>query len=120
ASATFSGLIANWALLPAGKAFEIGNRIARSFLDGQQNIGDIMKSLRQQGGAAESAFSAFCPLGLRVVHEGATDAPVSETVVDNVPLPLRPYRPFTAFDDVDRALFYGREEDTIRAAMTLD
>lgn len=119
ASASFSGLIANETLLTAAEVFPLGHRLAKQFQAGQQNLGDILLALRQQGGPALT-LSAFCPLQVRAISDGATDAPQAEGVPETYPLPLRPYRPFAAFDAADRTLFFGREEDTIRAALVTD
>lgn len=119
ASAYFSGLVANEALLPATQAFDVGSRLAREFMEGQKDVGSILQTLRQ-GSEAALAFGAFCPLGLRVVPAGSAEAPAPETTAATFPLPARPYRPFAAYDEADRALFIGREEDAIRAAAVMD
>jgi WD40 repeat protein len=120
ATAVFNGLIANETLLPATQTFAVGQSIAQRLAEGQKNLGDILLALRQEMGAAALAFSAFCPATIRVATEVSTDAVQPDVVIAPLPLPLRPYRPFAAFDDVDRPLFIGREDDAIRAALALD
>lgn len=119
ATASFSGLIANETLLPAGQAFALGQQIAEQLRTGQQNLGEVLRTLRQQGGPA-LAVTAFCPVHLRGVTEGVAEVPTAEVPIETYPLPLRPYRPFAAFDTADRALFVGREDDTIRLALATD
>jgi WD40 repeat protein len=119
ASAAFSGLVANETLLPGTKAFEVGRAIAQRFAEGKQNIGEILRTLRNEREAAWS-FSAFCPPQLRVVTEGAADAPSAELPIDILPLPLLPYRPFAAFEAADRPLLFAREEDVLRGALATD
>jgi WD40 repeat protein len=120
ASATFSGLVANETLLPAAQAFEVGHAFAQRFAAGKQSVGETLRTLRQEGGAAALTVSAFCPPQVRVVSASATDAPGAELPVEIAPLPRMPYRPFAAFDAADRALFFGREEDTLRGALVVD
>ncbi len=119
ASASFSGLVANESLLPAAQLLPLGHQIAEQFCAGQKDLGGILQGLRKQGGSA-LALSAFCPLTLRAVSEGTKDPPQAETVVSTYPLPLRPYRPFAAFNAADRPLFFGRDEDTLRTALLAD
>jgi WD40 repeat protein len=119
AGATFSGLVANETLLNATQAFEVGHALAQRFAEGKQNLGEILQTLRQENASA-LAFSAFCPPQLRVVTEGASDAPEAENQIEVAPLPRLPYRPFAAFDAADRALFFGREDDVLHGALTAD
>ncbi len=120
ASASFSGLVANEVLLSPADAFSVGHTLAQRFAEGKQSLGESMRTLRQEHGAAALAFSVFCPPQVRVVMEDAADAPVAELPVESVPLPRLPYRPFGAFEVEDRALLFGREEDVLRGAMTID
>lgn len=115
ASTTFSGVVANEALLPAAKAFAVGQAIAQRFIDGPRPLGEILQALRQEHGAAALAFSAFCPPQMRT----AAEAP-EETTLPDVALPQLPYRPFAAYDAADRALFFGREDATLRGALLVD
>jgi WD40 repeat protein len=115
ATATFSGLIANETPLPPAQAFGVGYAVAQRLMEGKNDLGEILRSLRQEQGAAGLAFSAFCPPQLRVGGEA-----IPETEAENAPLPRLPYRPFAAYDAADRALFFGREEDVIRGALITD
>ena len=119
ASAAFSGLVANEALLPATAAFEVGKVIVDRFADGKESLGEILRSLRQEKPAAR-AFSAFCPPQLRVVADASAGAPEPEAQIEVAPLPSDPYRPFTAFDVDDRALLFGREDDVVHGALAID
>ena len=119
ASAAFSGLVANETLLPGVQAFEVGTSHRAAVCRRKQNLGEILRTLRAEEGRALT-FSAFCPPQLRVVAEGAADAPQAELPVDIVPLPLLPYRPFAAVEESDRPLLFGREEDVLRGALVAD
>jgi WD40 repeat protein len=115
ATASFSGVIANEALLPPGHAFSVGHALAERLMEGKGSVGEILRLLRQEQPAAGLAFSAFCPPQVRAGGEA-----ILETEIDNAPLPRLPYRPFAAFDAADRALFYGREDDVVRGALVMD
>lgn len=117
ASATFNGLIANETLVPAGNAFKVGHTIAQRLSEG--TLGNALRVVRQELGEMALAFSAFCPPHVRA---GATDSVPTSTEGGSValPLPESPYRPFAAYDAGDRALFFGRDVDTARAANLLD
>jgi WD40 repeat protein len=120
ASATFSGLVANETLLSPAKAAEIGHALGQRFVKGEQSLGEILRALRSEQGTAALAFSAFCPPQVRVVSEGASDAPEAENQIEIAPLPGSPYRPFAAFAATERALFFGRENDMLRGALVTD
>ncbi len=116
ASATFNGLVANETLLPASQAFAVGQALAQRFVEGSHNLGEILQTLRQEQHAAGLAFSALCPPRMRVAKDESALVATGEAL----PLPRLPYRPFAAFDAADRALFFGREEDTLRGALLTD
>jgi WD40 repeat protein len=120
ATATFAGLVANEALLPAAKAFEVGHAIAQRFVQGPANLGEVLRSLRQEGSHAALAFSAFCPPQVRVVAEGAAAEPDAALKLRTMPLPALPYRPFAAFEAADRPLFVRREVDALHGALLID
>jgi WD40 repeat protein len=119
ASATLSGLIANETLLSPAAAILVGPAVAQRFAEGKQSLGEVLRGLRQEQAAALTV-TAFCPPQMRVVAEGAADAPLAENEIEMVPLPAAPYRPFAAFTAADRGLFFGREEDTLRGALAVD
>ena len=116
ATAHFSGVVANETLMPAAKVFGVGQAIAQRFVEGPKTLGEILQALRQEQGAAALAFSAFCPPEMRVVAE----LPPAETTASDLPLPRLPYHPFAPYDADDRALFFGREDATLRGALLLD
>ena len=118
ASATFSGLVASETLLPASQAFAIGQMLAQRFVEGSGSIGEILQALRQESIAA-LAFSAFCPPGLHIAKEGTPELG-PETTTEDLTLPRSPYRPLSAFEADERALFFGRENDTLRGALLAD
>jgi WD40 repeat protein len=120
ATATFAGLVANEALLPAAKAFAVGQEIAARFTQGSANLGEVLRSLRQEGSPGALAFSAFCPSQVRVVAEGAAAEPDADLKLSTMPLPAMPYRPFAAFEAADRPLFVGREVDTLHGTLLID
>jgi len=119
ATAAFSGVIAAETLLSAPEAFAVGHAIARRFVEGTHNLGEILRTLRQENPTA-LAFDAFCPPQVRAVGEGATDGPQAELPVDIAPLPRLPYHPFAPYGPEDRALFFGRENDSVRGASAID
>ena len=120
ATATFAGLVANDAILSAASAFEVGQAIAQRFVQGPASLGEVLRSLRQEGAPAALAFSAFCPPHVRVVPEGAAAEPDADLKLGTMPLPAEPYRPFAAFEAEDRPLFVGREVDTLHGALLTD
>jgi WD40 repeat protein len=89
------------------------------FLTAQADAGTALQQARQQLGVAGLAFSAFCPPYVRVLEEGKEPDPElpTPTLLD---LPAEPYRPLAPFDREDRALFIGREDETVRFARLLD
>jgi WD40 repeat protein len=89
------------------------------FLSAQADAGTALQQSRQQLGLAGLAFSAFCPPYVRVLEEGKEPDPElpTPTLLD---LPAEPYRPLAPFDREDRALFIGREDETVRFARLLD
>jgi WD40 repeat protein len=120
ATATFSGLVANETLLSPAKLFEVGHALEQRFVKGEQSLGEVLRGLRSEQGAAALAFSAFCPPQVRVVSEGASNVPEAENQIETAPLPGSPYRPFAAFAAAERALFFGRENDILRGAQVTD
>ncbi len=116
ASARFGGLIANESLLPAPQAFKVGSALAQRLAEGKNNLGEILRALRQEHGAAGLAFSGFCPVQMHVGNESAS----AEMAIETNPLPGKPFFPFAAYDAADRSLFLGRDIDVARAAATLD
>lgn len=89
------------------------------FLTAQADVGMALQQSRQQLGVAGMAFSAFCPPYVRVLEEGKEPDPElpTPTLLD---LSAEPYRPLAPFDREDRALFIGREDETVRFARLLD
>lgn len=89
------------------------------FLSAEADVGGALQQTRQALGIAGLAYSAFCPPYVRVLAEGMEPDPdLPGPTLYN--LPPRPYRGITPFDREDRALFLGREDDTVRFARLLD
>jgi WD40 repeat protein len=120
ASALFSGLVANEALLSAPQAQQVGQAILSQFLDGNRDLGAILRAVRAEQGSPALAFSAFCPPQIRACSADAADAPLPEFVGASYPLPMRPFHPFAAYQATERALFQGRDVDVRRTAALLD
>lgn len=119
ASAAFGGLIANEIPLSAPAALAVGLPLAQRFAAGEKNLGELLKELRQESPAA-LGFAAFCPLQMQAIAETAADSPTPDRVPGALPLPASPYRPFAAYAAEDRALFLGRDDDTLRTALVVD
>src|SRR5206468_3825079 len=94
--------------------------LAQRFLSGQVSLGENLRLLRQDGGLAALAFSAFCPPQVRVAPETATAEADADLAIELSPLPLLPYHPFAAYEATERALFFGRDEDALRGAALID
>lgn len=106
---------------PASPALNIraGLHWLAQFLQEGIDAGSALQATRQELGLSGLAFSAFCPPYVRVLAEGREpDAEVPEPTVYHVP--AKPYRGLMPFDREDRALFLGREDDTVRFARLLD
>lgn len=96
-----------------------GLRWLNAFLTGTSDAASALRQVRQELGIAGMALNAFCPPYLRVLRDGVEPAPdVPAPVLYE--LPEQPYRPLAPFDREDRALFTGREEETVRFARLLD
>ena len=89
------------------------------FLSAQADVGTALQQTRQQLGVAGLAFSGFCPPYVRVLEEGNAPDPDLPTPM-LLDLPPQPYRPLAPFDREDRALFIGREDETVSFARLLD
>ena len=87
----------------------------KSFLSAGADAGAALRQTRQELGLAGLAYNAFCPPYLRVLDEGQEpDAELPSLAPQD--LPPQPYRGLAPFDREDRALFLGREDDTVRFA----
>ncbi|MCI0684480.1 MAG: hypothetical protein L0Y71_20400 [Gemmataceae bacterium] len=119
ATSELSSVVAPEVPGPAASNVAAGLAWLAKFLSAEADAGAALQQARQAGGLAGLAYSAFCPPHVRVLAEGKepdADLP-GPTLYD---LPSRPYRGLAPFDREDRALFLGREDDTIRFARLLD
>ncbi|GEM_PF-1844745 len=91
----------------------------RAFLGAGADAGTALRQARQELGLAGLAYSAFCPPYLRVLEEGKEPDPDLPSPAPQ-DLPPQPYRGLAPFDREERALFMGREDDTVRFARLLD
>jgi WD40 repeat protein len=125
------GLIVSEAPLPA----EVGNEFALQFLEkwltGNQPLGPLVQQLRQRLGTPALLYTVACPPWLQVAPaEESAGPPPAEPLTPAIvepwpepptrPLPETPYRPLRPYEREDRALFVGRDKDTLRAAGLLD
>src|SRR5205814_736846 len=77
-----------------------------------QGVGQSLKGVRGDQGLAALAYSAFCPAHVKVATDSDTEPDVPGPEL--LPLPEYPYRPLAPFESEDRALFTGREDETVR------
>jgi WD40 repeat protein len=125
-AASFQALGLGGLILPeAPPAGELASAFGLDFLAGflyqGRPVGVLLQQLRQRTAPAGLLYTTVCPPWLRVCWqevEAETAAPEKEA--EEAPLPEEPYRPLAPYDREDRALFVGRENDTVLAAGLLD
>jgi WD40 repeat protein len=83
-----------------------------------ERLGLAVKGARGSHDLATLAYSAFCPSHVKIAADQDTDPDVPAP--EPLPLPESPYRPLAPYESVDRALFTGREDDTVRCAGLVD
>lgn len=113
-----AGVVTSEVPLAAEAAHGIGLAVLTQFLQSRQGIGQVLKEARAAHDLAGLAYSAFCPAHVKVARDETTEPDIPGP--KPIPLPAEPYRPLAPFEAEDRALFTGREDDTVRCAGLLD
>ncbi len=112
------GIVAGDVPLPPALADALGVEALTQFLQPKQRLGQAVKEARGKNELAGLAYTLFCPPHVKIAQpdDAEPDVPPSSLLA----LPAEPYRPLSPFDSEDRALFTGREDDTVRCASALD
>ncbi|MCI0639506.1 MAG: hypothetical protein L0Y72_30945 [Gemmataceae bacterium] len=112
------GIVASDVPLPPALADALGFEALTQFLQPKQRLGQAVKEARGKSELAGLAYALFCPPHVKIAQpdDAEPDVPPPSLLA----LPAEPYRPLAPFDSEDRALFTGREDDTVRCASALD
>lgn len=118
-------------------AAPLGREFLTAFAVRGEPLGKVMRQLRGQVPLG-LLYGSYCPSAVHVRHESRAPADAAPIVLTRAgvgtklrrdpthppaethPLPPQPYRSLQAYGPADRALFAGRDDDTLRFAQLLD
>jgi WD40 repeat protein len=113
------GLIANEFSVSATAANAFGLDFLRRFLREGRRLGHALQESRAASGPIGLLYRSFCPGHLHVTRDDTAEEE-TDGEFSSYPLPDHPYRPLAPYDQEQRALFVGRDEDTASFANLLD
>ena len=119
-------------------AAPLGHEFLSAFVVRGESLGSVMRTLRGRVPLG-LLYGSYCPSAIHVRRDpldpSADGAPIVltraafgvklgrapvQTATESHPLPPLPYRSLRAYSAADRALFAGRDDDTLRFAQLLD
>ncbi len=116
----FNGVVASATPLKATTAAEIATHFLAGFLTARKPLATVLRDVRDEVGMAALGLNAHCPPRVQAVEVAGGLPLPDETVTVFPPLPPEPYFPLESYTAESRALFFGREEETLRFARLLD